>query len=507
MKRDTTTESVWQEVIPLINNTSQENASGAYDVIIIGAGITGLTTGLLLQEIGKKCLILEARSIGFGTSSGTTAHLNTVLDTPYATIIRKFGIDNARLIAGAAKESITVIKGLVDKYDIICDFEYRPGYLFASNTQEEQVLSDIHEALGQVNIDSEFTDKIPVPIAFSKAIRFAGQAQFHPTHYLLALVEAFLEKGGTIMENARADNWTQSDGIVQVSCGSSRYECYDLVHATHIPSGLNLLHFTCAPYRSYVLGIELEEEQSYPEALVYDLQDPYHYFRTVYLDNKKLLLAGGNDHKTGHNPNTDNTFLELEAYARKWFAIRSIPYKWSAQYYEPADGLPYIGLLPGHKKQVYVATGYSGNGMIFGTLAGRLLSDLITKGSSRYASLLAPSRITPVAGFKNFIKENIDVAKHFIADRFGLETLSQFSELSKEEGKIVVYREEQIAIYKDEYGVLKALHPVCPHAGCIVQWNSVEKSWDCPCHGARYDVDGALLNGPATTSLRKVDLE
>jgi glycine/D-amino acid oxidase-like deaminating enzyme/nitrite reductase/ring-hydroxylating ferredoxin subunit len=507
MDRDSKTLSLWQEVVPFINTNGNATHEDAYDVIVVGAGITGMTTALLLQEAGKKCLVLEARNIGFGTTSATTAHINTVLDTPYTEIIQKFGKENAKLVARAAKDAINQIKEKVDQYQIACDFEFRDGYIYAEDEEESKILDDIYGAIQQVGIDVAYANQLPVPVGFTKAIKFAGQAQFHPVKYLLALAEAFTEKGGIVIEGALVDKVDENDGIQNVQTNAGLYRARDVVYATHIPPGLNSLDFKCAPYRTYVLGIELNEEHLYPEALVYDSKDPYHYFRTAYLDDRKILIIGGNDHKTGHNENTEHIFTELEAYARSHYDIQSVPYKWSSQYYEPADGLPYIGLFPGGNDHLYVGTGYGGNGMIYGTLSGKILSDLILSGKNEYADLFSPARIKPVAAFKNFVKENFDVAKHFIADRFGIEKLDEFADIGKEEGRIVKYREENIAIYKDEYGVLKALSPVCPHAGCMVNWNNAEKSWDCPCHGARYDIDGALLNGPSTSPLKKIDLE
>lgn len=507
MQRDSHTISIWQDALSSGDTGTGPAGYPVYDVIIIGAGITGLTTALLLQESGKRCLILEAGNIGFGTTSGTTAHLNTVLDTPYTDIIKKFGKENARLVAQAAGEAIALIREHTDRYHIQCDFMYRDGYLFAQEEGEEKTLDDIYDALGQVGIEAGYTEVIPVPLPFTRAIRFGGQAQFHPVKYLMGLADAFRDKDGVILEHAVADRVTFSGDDHVVYTGSREYRAQAVVYATHIPSGLNSLHFKCAPYRSYVLGLELEQDEAYPEGLAYDLKDPYHYFRTVYLDGRKILLLGGNDHKTGHEENTGSVFTDLEAYARNHYAVRSVVYKWSAQYYEPADGLPYIGKLPGAGGHMYVATGYSGNGMIFGTLAGRILSSLILDQESPYASLLAPSRIKPVASFRNFVRENFDVAKHFIADRIGIASLPGFADLGKGEGRVVKYNEAQVAIYKDEQGNLKALHPVCPHAGCVVQWNSAEKSWDCPCHGARYDVEGRLLNGPASSGLRSIPLD
>jgi len=506
MIRDSKTLSVWQDVIPFVNLNEDPKQDECFDVIIVGAGITGLTTALSLQERGRKCLILEANNIGYGTTSATTAHLNTVLDTPYNDVIKDFGEDNAQLLAQAAKQAIALIKRNVDHYKINCDFEYKEGFLFAENEEQIKDLDDISDGLEKVGMATSQADTIPVPVPFTKAIRFSGQAQFHPVNYLLALTEAFTEKGGVIREHTLVNKVEDKDGTQEVHTGGAVYKAASVVYATHTAPGISILSFKCAPYRTYVIGVELADEKQYPDALIYDCNDPYHYFRTVYLDDKKILLIGGNDHKTGHNENTDHIFVALEAYARRYYDIKDIPYKWSSQYYESADGLPYIGKYPGSNENLYVATGYGGNGMIYGTLAGHILADLLITGESAYASLFAPSRIKLMASFKNMVKENADVIKHFIADRLSIENLSEFADLGKEEGRIVKYEEEQIAIYKDEYGVLKALSPVCPHAGCIVSWNSVEKSWDCPCHGARYDIDGQLLNGPSVKGLKQIDL-
>jgi len=507
MNRDSTTISLWQQTgHPLLAKGSKINLK-QYDVVIVGAGITGLSLGLLLQEAGKKCLILEANNIGFGTTSGTTAHLNTVLDTPYPDIISKFGEENAKLIAKAAAEAIDHIRSNTVRYNIACDFADRMDFMVAENEQEEKELNAIFQALEKVGIPCSYADAIPVPISFRKAISFNGQAQFHPLRYLSGLTDAFVAKGGAILEHRKVEMVERDGDVLVVDTGTEKFQCSHAVYATHIPPGINLLNFRCAPYRSYLIGITLEDKTQYPEALLYDMKDPYHYFRTACIDGRDILLVGGGDHKTGHHSNPSHIFTELEAYVRTLFKIKSVDYKWSAQYYEPNDGLPYIGHLPGSEKNVFVATGYSGNGMIFGTLAGRIITDMILEKENPYARLLTPSRIKPVAAFKNFVKENADVVKHFIADRITIKELEQFSDLAKGEGRVVKYQERQVAVYKDEQGIIKALHPVCPHAGCIVQWNNAEKSWDCPCHGARYNRDGELLTGPATSDLKKIDID
>jgi len=278
-----------------------------------------------------------------------------------------------------------------------------------------------------------------------------------------------------------------------------------VVYATHIPPGLNILHMRCAPYRSYAMALSTTSGM-YPDALIYDMQDPYHYIRTQIIDGRSYLIVGGFDHKTGHEKNTDYVFSELEAYAKQYFSIAEVNWQWSSQYYVPADGLPYIGKLPGSDR-IFTGTGYNGNGIIFGTLAGKILCQLITQGSSTYEHLFNPNRIKPIAGFANFVKENADVVSHFISQRLKHDEVNELAELAPGDAIVATWDGHKVALYKDEKGHIYAVDPVCPHAKCIVNWNSAEKSWDCPCHGGRYAPNGALLTGPATKGLTQIKWE
>jgi len=224
------------------------------------------------------------------------------------------------------------------------------------------------------------------------------------------------------------------------------------------------------------------------------------------MNGKKYMIGGGFDHKTGHNANTEYTFTELEAYLHNYFDIASIEYKWSSQYYVPDDGLPYIGLLPGHDK-IYVATGFGGNGMTLGSLAAKILCGLLVNKDSPYEKLFSPGRIKPISGFANFVKENADVVSSFIGKRFSYEKISELVELAPGEAKLAIWDDKKVALYKEENGRIHALDPVCPHAKCIVTWNNAERSWDCPCHGGRYAPNGDFLSGPATHGLTQIQWE
>jgi nitrite reductase/ring-hydroxylating ferredoxin subunit len=248
------------------------------------------------------------------------------------------------------------------------------------------------------------------------------------------------------------------------------------------------------------------EGDHYPDDLCYDMYDPYHYYRTHEIDGQKFLIAGGEDHKTAHNDNTEACFHTLERHVREHFPVEQIAYKWSSQYFEPADGLPYIGHLPGHSENIFVATGFGVNGMTYSHVAALIFRSLLTEGDSVYKDLFAPGRVKPVAGFANFVKESADVIAQFFDKRFSQTTLHQFAEMAPGEGKVVKYEGESIALYKDGNGRLHAVNPVCPHAKCMVAWNTAEKSWDCPCHGSRFSMDGEVLTGPARTGLEKIEL-
>jgi len=503
--RDSHTESPWQSIpigVSLVEPAT--GVSNVFDVIIVGAGITGMTTALLLQKSGKSCMVLEAGKIGFGTTGGTSAHLNTFFDATYPEIESDFGAHAAKQVADSGKDAMAIIAGLVREYGIDCDLEYKDGYLFSENEKESKQLREILEASRRAGIAVSEAENNDLPVPFEMAIRFAHQGQFHPLKYVIALADAFRDLGGQIITECFVSGHKSADGLVEVVTADKNFQAGHLVYATHIPPGITAFSFRCAPYRSYVLGVTLKDAM-YPNSLAYDMQEPYHYFRSHMIDGKRLLIVGGEDHKTGHD-DPEQAFANLEKYARQYYQVESVVYKWSSQYHIPVDGLPYIGRLAASYGNIYIATGFNGNGMMFGALSGKIISDQILGIDNRYADLYAPSRLKPVAGFSEFFKENADVAWHFVADRFGDEDLDKLSELKRGEGKIAVFNGEKLAVYRDRQGKVTALSPVCTHAGCIVNFNAAEQSWDCPCHGGRFDISGKVVCGPPRVDLEKVEI-
>lgn len=501
--RDGALASAWQDNIFAINtSTNHFSAEAVYDCLIVGGGITGLTAALVLQTSGKQTLIAEANTIGFGTTGGTSAHINTFADTTYKEAESAFGERGAQLFKDAIFNGFDAIKSNVTQYGIECDYEDKPAYLYAEDEEQAKQLDDIYEGAVKVGVAVKYINNVPTPVTYVKAAQFDGQAQFHPLKYLQGLQTAYLNAGGVILENTLVKSITDDNGVHKAEAGSLSIQANRVIYATHLPPNINVFNFRCAPYRSYVMAVTLQSG-TYPDALVYDMQEPYHYVHSHTINGEPLLIVGGNDHKTAHE-DPETAFADLEKYIRKYYDVLAVKYKWSSQYYVPVDGLPYVGQLPLAAEGIYCATGFNGNGMMLGSVSGRILADLVLGKDNPYAELFSTSRLKPIDGFTEFIKENADVAYHFVKDRIGVKETDSLKQLQPGTGKVVEVDGEMIAAYRDEDGEIHALSPVCTHAKCIVNWNGEEKSWDCPCHGARYDIAGQVLTGPATKALEVI---
>ncbi len=500
MKRDGQHTSFWQDGSSLHENNRP--VVNDFDTIIVGAGITGLTLALELQKRGQQCVILEQHAPGFGTTGGTTAHLNNFFDESYDSIISKFGEDKAQTIADHAKTAKEIVRNNIQQFQIDCDYQECDFYLFSAEKNQDKTLSKILDAHQKLDLESRYVNSIPFSINFRKAIEIKDQAQFHPMRYISALAHQFEKNGGLLLTERRVKNHeTLNDTISITTATGEVFTAASLVWATHIPPGNNRFNVLLAPYRSYALAASLKFT---PEnmAQAADLYDPYHYFRYHKKDGENYLIIGGFDHKTGQEKDTTQPFKNLENYAREHFEIDEITHQWSSQFYVPVDGLPYIGKMPG-EDHIYVATGYNGNGMTWGTLASEIIADLIQGKENELAEIVSPSRIEIQASAATAIQENANAVFHLITDRLMSDNKAELDDIPKGEGKVVQYQGEQVAVYREDTGEFVFLSAICPHMGCTVQFNSAEKSWDCPCHGSRFDTNGTLMNMPATEGLQQ----
>lgn len=504
IQRDGTSTSLWQSAAQPFREKTKPLAPGVFDVAVVGGGMTGIATALQLQLAGKSTIVLEAHNLGYGTTGGTTAHLNTLLDTPYSRIIQDFGEDGARLVATAAKQAVQLVEANVRNYNIACDFTRTNALLYSKDDKQSEELKSIKEASERAGVDTVSVRHMPLDLAHHKVLSVPGQARFNPMSYLHGLASALEDAGGIIMQQARVGVVHEGDPV-QIESSAGVFKARALIYATHIPPGVNILHMRCSPWRSYALALRLDGE--YPAELIYDMDDPYHYYRSHVVNDVEFLIAGGNDHKTGHDHDTAQSFQDLQAYVRRHLNVKEVAYTWSSQYYESVDGLPYIGHLPGHPDNMFVATGFGGNGMTYSHVAAQVLTSLITGQSTSFEDIFKPGRIKPIAGFKDFVVNNADVAKTLVRKLVPAQELDSYSGLAAGEGVIARIGEHDVAVHRDENGQIHAIDPTCSHMGCQVVWNMAEQSWDCPCHGARYDAEGHVLNGPATKDLERIRIE
>jgi glycine/D-amino acid oxidase-like deaminating enzyme/nitrite reductase/ring-hydroxylating ferredoxin subunit len=504
--RDGISSSLWQSTTDLYRASEPKQMERTFDVIIVGGGITGVTTADLLLREGYKCLLMEARNLCFGTTGGTTAHINTLLDTPYTQLIKNFGLENARKVYDACRHGIESIRANITELETECGWEDCSAFLFSETEDQQKELKEIAEACSRVGLDPHEVQDIPVRIPFLSAISVAQQARFHPTRYVHALARRFEDMGGTILDGCRVTSLVEEEEQVNVESTRGTFAAKWIVLATHIPPTRNIVHARCAPYRSYAMAFRISEHQHFKD-LVYDLRDPYHYFRMQEIDRISYLIAGGKDHKTGHEENTQTCLRLLESHVRKHFTVEEATHSWSSQYYESADGLPYIGQLPGHSDRVLTATGFGGNGMIYSTIASKVIRSIVMGREDELISLFSPSRIKPIAGFKNVATHNLDVTRKLLEKIFKSDEIEGYTDLAPGESRVVSTDSGKLAIHKDEQGGLHTVGATCTHMGCQVAWNQAEASWDCPCHGARYDIDGTMLNGPAVDDLEFFNIE
>jgi len=312
------------------------------------------------------------------------------------------------------------------------------------------------------------------------------------------MAKAVHGNGCVVYEQTRVSNVHDSSEQCKVECGpNASVKAKHVIMATHTPIGLHVtMHTAVFPMRSYVMAVRVSE--NLPAALFWDTAEPYHYIRRHSASQPDVLIVGGCDHKTGQADEAKHISM-LEQYVRERFTVSEVLTRWSAQYYDTTDGLPYIGQLPGHS-HTWIGTGYLGEGLTWGTVAGLLLADEIGGVPNAYASLYRPTRFKPVAGAPRFIKENLNVMKHFVGDRFSWDA-REFESVPIGDGCIVQQGIHKVAVYRDTSGKVHACSATCTHMGCIVKFNQAEKTWDCPCHGARYDTTGKVIEGPALVDL------
>ncbi len=471
------------------------------DTLIIGGGITGVTTAYLLKQAGQSVHLVEAGAIGSGDTGLTTAHLSTSSDLQYQQILQSHDAETVRTVATAMREAVDRIHAIAEAEGIDCDFAYEPAYLYAEHTENRDALEKEYDAVRETELKAEWVDKNPLPFPVDKTLRFARNARFHPLKFVYGLAQKVQLMGVPIYTMTRIVEMSKEDDqrVFKTDAGHT-IRARRVVMATHLPGFSKPEQSALVPSRTYAMAYKVNGEV--PRGLFWDMQEPYHYTRQATYQGEEVLITGGADHRTGEVRETETRFDALERYIRAHFPVQEIVHRWSGQWYEPTDQLPLIGQSMLHD-DVYLSSGYSGDGMVWGVAGAGILADLLAGRENGFSETFRPRRF-PVQA--DYLKNNAAVAKHLIGDRlpFGA---SKVADIQAGEGRIVQEGLSKYAVYRDEAGELTALSAVCTHMYCIVEWNGTEKTWDCACHGGQFSAHGEPLRAPVTLPLEKHAIE
>jgi glycine/D-amino acid oxidase-like deaminating enzyme/nitrite reductase/ring-hydroxylating ferredoxin subunit len=476
------------------------------DVAVVGGGITGLTTAWLLATAGRRVAVFERDRCAVHDTGHTSAHLTMVTDTRLSELARKLGRDHARAVWDGGLAAIAQIDQIVRERQIDAGFAWVDGYLHApiDGDPDPEALRGEAAAASDLGFDAEYIDA--TPFVDRPGVRFSGQARIHPRKYLAGVAAAVVDAGGRVYEHSEVGAFRDSPRSLSVN--GRTVSCADIVIATHNPlvgvadlAGAALFQTKLALYSTYVVAGRAEPGRV-PDALFWDTANPYHYLRVEPQGEFDVVILGGEDHKTGQESDTERCYRRLEQRLTALVPGLELTHRWSGQVIETPDGLPYIGASADHQ---YSATGFSGNGLTFGTLAAMMTADAILGRRNPWAALFDTGRKALRSGLWDYLKENADYPYYMIRDRFAGAEGRSLREVKRGEGKIIERHGEKAAVYRDPSGEVVIRSATCTHMGCVVAWNPAERTWDCPCHGSRFTPAGEVVAGPAESPLPAVD--
>ena len=475
------------------------------DVVVVGGGITGMTAAYLLARAGKSVILLERERWAQIDTGHTSAHLTMVTDDRLTDLVARFGRDGAQAVWDAGLAAIAQIDTIVREEQMACAFEWVPAYLHAALTasHEERAALEADATLAaDLGFDAAYIDF--VPFVGGPGVRFEGQARFHPRKYLSALAHAADVRGVRMYEHSPAEEFTEAPRAVKAN--GCTVTCDYVVLATHTPltgttnlASATLFQTKLALYTSYIVSGRVEKGRV-DDALFWDTADPYHYLRIDPRRDHDVVIFGGEDHKTGQEADTCSRYERLGRALAALVPSVDLFHRWSGQVIETPDGLPYIGETA---ERQFVATGFSGNGMTFGTLGAMMACDRVLGRPNPWSDLFDPGRTTIRGGLWDYVRENKDYPYYMVRDRFAGAEGRSLRAVPRGQGKILEIDGQKVAAFRDPSGAAEVRSAVCTHMGCLVQWNHAERTWDCPCHGSRFKPDGAVIAGPAESPLKK----
>ena len=497
-----THESIWLDTSP---QTAFDALDGPLrvDTVVVGGGIAGISTAHELDASGQTVALVERDRILNGVTGRSTAKVTSQHSLTYDSLIDNVGEAAARQYADANQAAIETIADTVEAYDIDCGFDRAPAYTYVQPGEDDDDVRAEVTAAQRLDIPAAYVHETDLPYDVGGAVEFADQAYFHPRKYLLELARQVADGDSRVIEQTTVQS-VDGGPRCRVETDRGVIAADDVVVATHFPVSDDALYFNrMYPKRSYVVVAELAGDS--PDGMYYYPREPYFSVRPHGRDDS-LVLIGGQNHRTGQGGPTIDRYRALESAARKRFDVEEIRYRWATQDFVSIDSIPFIGPAAPQTKNVYVATGFGGWGMTSGTAAGSILADYVRGRENPHADVFHPTRFNPKASMGSLLEHSKDAAVHMLGDRLAKHPSLELGSLSRGDAKIYDRDDDPVAAYRDENGELHTVSAVCPHMGCLVTWNDGEESWDCPCHGSRFGVDGDVLDTPAVEDLEQVDV-
>ncbi|MFL6856338.1 MAG: FAD-dependent oxidoreductase [Allosphingosinicella sp.] len=465
------------------------------DVAIVGGGIVGVTAARLLKDRGATVALVEARRVGRQVTGKSTAKMSSQHGILYATLVSKFGEDKARLYADAQEAGIRKITELASQYGVDADIEPKPAFVYTNDDSYVEQIEKEVEVAQRLGLPATLTRDTGLPFDVLQAMRWDGQAQFHPTKYVQGLAATIPGAGSHVFENSRVVDWdtdrvATDDGVVRAR---------HVVMATHIPLGQIGMYYALAyPMAEPVIAAPIGRV---PPGMYKNAEQPGHSIRThTGPDGQVWGIVAGNHYKPGHVDDEQSYMADIERWLTDNFEAGPVRYRWINEDYSAMDSAPFIGWSHHGGSGYLVATGFAAWGISNGTAAAMIIADLATGQENRWTEMFDAARIKPVAGAGEFAKENAEVAAHLVSGYLSRKPRS-FDELAPGDAAILKIDGDNVAAYRDEEGRVHAVSAVCTHMGCILGWNATDRTWDCPCHGSRFELSGEVIHGPATRPL------
>ena len=495
-------ESLWIETTRNKSTLKTLEGNEETEVCIIGGGLFGLTTAYYLTKCGKKVIVLEKGEIGSKVSGNTTGKITSQHDLFYAHLIDDYGEEYAKKYLEANEKAIENIKQIIKEEQIDCDFSMQKSYVYT--TKEDEVL-EIQKEVAVVNKlgkDAKFVNKIDLPIKIKGAIEFEGQAQFHPRKYMLGLANS-IEKQNKIYQYTTVTDVEKNGEKYKVYTDKGSVEAKYIVMASHFPI-INMPGFYFVKmYQSTSYLIAVETKSQLPQGMYINVKEPMYSFRTAKCNGKEVLLIGGVGNKTGE-PIEDNSHYEkLEKKAKEMYSDCKVLYRWNTRDCISLDKIPYIGEFSNLMQNVYVGTGFKKWGMTFTNVAADIVTDKILGNKNKYEEIFTATRMKPIKNrweVENMLKQTV---KSIALNKFKIEPYS-IEQIENGNAAIIDINGDNIGVYKDAKGEIYAVKPNCSHLGCLLSWNNLDKTWDCPCHGSRFDYMGRNIYEPAIKNLEKI---